>query len=124
MESIDKRNERTSRDHCDLVCWSRVKTVGGDTRTDRQDNGRVSVSLAVGLMSILGIVIDFGARGSALPICDSNSMNELSCRASVPKQSRSNPARGSIGCVPAVIGSTVGVCVERNTDHHATDPPC
>ena len=72
---------------------------------------------------MLGIVIDFTANRSALPTCDSNSMNELSCRESVPNKSRSNPACGGIGCVPVAIGSTVGVGVER-TEQHATDPPC
>ena len=36
-------------------------------------------------------------------------MTELSCREHVPSKSRSNPARGSIGCVPVVIVSTVDV---------------
>ena len=34
------------------------------------------------------------------------------------------PAGGGIGFVPTVIGSTVGVAVERRTNHRATDLPC
>ena len=73
-------------------------------------------AFAIGHISILGIVIDFNPSRSALPMCHSNSMNELSCREPVPNTSRSNPADGGIGCVPVVIGSTVGVGVERRTE--------
>ena len=58
-----------------------------------------------------------------LPIPHSNSMNEMSCRESVPNKTRSNPACGGIGCVPVAMGSTVGVGV-GSTEQHATDPPC
>ena len=69
-------------------------------------------------------MLHVGTNRSALLISASNSMSELSCRETVPNNSRSHLARGGIDCVPLVIGSHVGVGLERGTEHRATDPPC
>ena len=58
------------------------------------------------------MVSDFNGSRTALPICDSLSMNDLSGRETVPKKSQSNPACGGFGCVPVVIGSIVDVGVK------------
>ena len=47
-------------------------------------------------------------------------MNELSCRESFSSKSRSHLARDSHINVFDVVGPTVGVCLEPNTEHMHT----
>ena len=116
MECMDKRNERGRA----WSPWSggvgaAYKPVAATQEPIAgailQDRGRVSCrgrahakrsasdkASAIGPTSMLGSVIDLIANESALPICDSNSMNELSCRESAPN---------TLGQIPLVVTSVV-----------------
>ena len=95
-----------------------VPEISVDVHTLRFKGAFVSKDELVGTLVDVELLLRVPAVGPR------RSRTIVSCRGSVPNTSRSNPAGGGIGCVPVVIGSTVGVGLERRTDHRATDLPC
>ena len=111
MRNVNRWNPaqktKTTNNFGDVLTW-----ITTHTATDE--------AFANGQMFMRCIVFDVGTNRSALPICPSISMNDLSCRERFSVKSRSHPARGSNIGVLLLSSVQLSVFVSNGAQHTCT----